>query len=120
MIADFVIDKMSAYVAGGMRPETAARSTIGELSAIFRGRHWSRDAAGVMRPTPPPENIAPEEAGAKCRAAVNEILKCCKENAGKGPPLNAETQINTFRAASGVEKKSSLEGLKNYVKRETA
>jgi hypothetical protein len=37
-----------------------------------------------MRPTPPPENIAPEEAGAKCRAAVNEILKHYKENAGKG------------------------------------
>jgi hypothetical protein len=63
MIADFVIDKMSAYVAGGMRPETAATSTCGELMAIYKGDHYSRDGAGQMGKTPPPENIALEEFG---------------------------------------------------------
>jgi hypothetical protein len=82
MIADFVVEKMSGYVAGGMAPESAARSTMGELSAIYRGRHYSRDTTGVMRLTPPPENIAPEKAGVKCKAAINEILNYCKENAG--------------------------------------
>jgi hypothetical protein len=109
MIADFGIDKMSGYVAGGMKPETAARSTIGELSAIYRGRHWSRDAAGVMRPTPPPENIAPEEAGVKCKAAINEILNYCKENAGKGLPLNAPA-AQERNPLSGFEKMAEYAG----------
>jgi hypothetical protein len=87
MITDFVIDKMSGYVAGGMAPVSAALSTMGELFAIYRGRHYSRDTTGVMRPTPPPENIAPEKAGGKCRTAINEILKYCKEN----PPLSRKT-----------------------------
>jgi hypothetical protein len=91
MITDFVIDKMSSYVIGGMTPESAARSTMGELSAIYRGRHWRRDAAGTMRPTPPPEDIALEKVGVKCRAAINEILNYYKENAGvEYPPRSLE------------------------------
>jgi hypothetical protein len=113
MIADFVIDKMSAYIAGGMRPETAARSTIRELSAIYRGRHWSRDAAGAMRPTPLPENIAPEEAGAICKAAINDILKNCKEN--------AETKKHTHSTAPEKEKNplSGFEKMAEYAGKET-
>jgi hypothetical protein len=109
-ITDFVIDKMSTYVAGGMRPETAARSTIGELSAIYWGRHWSRDTAGVMRPTPPPENIAPEEAGAKCKAAINEILKYCKENAETKKHTHSTAPKNEKNPSSGFEKMAEYAG----------
>jgi hypothetical protein len=44
-IAVFVTEKMSAYIAGGMKPETAARFTRGELGAIYKNDHWSRDTA---------------------------------------------------------------------------
>jgi hypothetical protein len=50
-IENFVIDKMSGYVVGGMKPETAAKFTRGELSAIYKGDHWGRDAAGKPQKT---------------------------------------------------------------------
>jgi hypothetical protein len=115
MIANFVVDKMSGYISGGMKPETAACFTYREMSAIYRGRRWSKNTAGTMRPTPPPENITMEEAGVKCRAAINEILKYCAENIKKVETYS--TQVNAPKSASGAEKKSGLEGLKNYVKR---
>ncbi|MDR2718612.1 MAG: hypothetical protein LBB89_11195 [Treponema sp.] len=57
---------MSSYISGGMRPETAARFARGELGAIYKGDHRSRDTSGAMRVTPPPENIPIEAARAKC------------------------------------------------------
>jgi hypothetical protein len=112
MISEFVIEKMNAYVAGGMALESAARSTIGELSAIYRGRHYSRDAAGVMQPTPPPENVAPEEAGAKCKAAINEILKYCKENAETKKHTHSTAPEKEKNPLSGFEKMAEFAGLK--------
>ena len=91
MIADFVMEKMSAYVVGGMKPATAARFAMGELSAIYRGSHYSRDAAGTMRPTPPPENITLDDAGAKCKAAIKEILNNGTQGkAPENPPVTQE------------------------------
>jgi hypothetical protein len=63
-----------------------------------------------MRPTPPPENIAPEEAGAKCRAAVNEILKGCKENAGKGYTHGTAPDNPATQEKSGFEKMAEYAG----------
>ena len=125
-IADFVLEKMSAYVAGGTAPETAAKFTRGELAAIYKGKHHSRDTSGAWRVTPPPEALGLDAAMAKCDEALMEILKICAERAGKGPPLNAET-IQAGSHGKAPEnaprvsmKKSGIEGLKNYVKGETA
>ncbi len=79
MIAAFVTERMSAYIAGGMRPETATRFTSGELGAIYRGNHYSRDASGAFRLTPVPEDIPIEMARAKCNEAIKEMLNYRKE-----------------------------------------
>jgi hypothetical protein len=105
MIADFVINSMNSYIAGGMKPETAARFTRGELAAIYKGDHYSRDNSGAMRPTPPPENLTPEATRIKCDEAIAEILK----TRTKAPEPAPREQ---------PAKKTGLEGLKNYVKRE--
>jgi hypothetical protein len=57
MIAVFIADKVSRYIAGGMKPETAARFTRGELLAIYRRNHYSPDKSGAFQITPLPENI---------------------------------------------------------------
>ena len=46
MIVDFVVEKMTAYIAGGMKPETAARFTTDELLAVYSGNHYSRERGG--------------------------------------------------------------------------
>jgi hypothetical protein len=73
-IEEFVIDKMSSYVAGGMKPENAARFTRGELLSIYRGDHYGRDVAGKPQKTPPPENLDLETAMRKCDTAIAEII----------------------------------------------
>jgi hypothetical protein len=57
-IEEFIVDKMSSYVSGGMAPDTAAKFTRGELSAIYKGDHWGRDATGKPQRTTPPEALA--------------------------------------------------------------
>ena len=69
-----------------MKPETAARFASGELGAIYRGRHYSRDNSGAMRPTPPPENVPIEAARAKRDEAIKEMLKCRAEDAKAKAP----------------------------------
>jgi hypothetical protein len=117
MIATFIADKMSGYIAGGMAPETAARFTKGELSAIYQGGHYSRDESGAMRLTPPPEDIPIEAARAKCDEAIKEILDYCA-GIGATPenpaPMGTVTKIEK---PSGAENRNGLEGLKNYVNR---
>jgi len=106
MITVFVVDKMSAYISGGMKPETAARFTIGELGAIYRGRHYSRDNSGVMRLTPPPEDIPIKAAKIKCNEAINEILDYCKKRNGKEEDKAPENMLSTQNkySLSGFEK----------------
>ena len=93
MIADFVIEKMNRYVAGGTSPRTAAQFTRGELGAIYKGKHHSRDGAGQWRVTPPPEALDIEKAMAKCDEAITAIWECCIEAARKvaqtDPPRTA-------------------------------
>ena len=132
MIAAFVIDKMSRYLNGGAEPETAAHHTRGELAAIYKGDHYSRDESGAMRATPPPESLDPETAMAKCDAMINELLKICEESAGKGAPLNVkpasakthgkapEAPSKAHETESGANKGNGLDGLKNYVRGKTA
>jgi len=79
MIADFVVDRMSSYIAGGTEPKTAAHFTRGELLAIYKGNHYSRDASGAMRVTPAPEALDIEAATKKVNAAIREILKACAD-----------------------------------------
>ena len=118
MIADFVVDKMSGYVAGGMKPETAAHFTRGELAAIYKGDHYSRDNSGAMRVTPPPEELDPETAMKICDEAITEILNYCAEerakaeSARKEPPLNTETKkAETPAKAPEAAPKPRYEGL---------
>jgi hypothetical protein len=113
MIADFAIDKMNSYITAGSRPETAAHFTRGELEAIYKGNHWSRDASGSMRKTLLPEALHVIPAMKKAEAAITEILKYCYETAGKGQPMNAEK--HTAPEIIHCIKKTGLEGLKNYV-----
>jgi hypothetical protein len=119
-IQEFVIDKMSSYVAGGMKPETAARFTRGELLSIYRGDHWSRDVVGKPQKTPPPEALDIETAMRKADAAIAEILDyCAKERAEKGQPLNAETHPAPDAKHTGTmsgARKTGLDGLKKYVR----
>jgi hypothetical protein len=74
-IAAFVAERMSSYIAGGMEPATAARFTRGELLAIYKGNHRSRNNSGTMQITPPPEVLDIETAMTKCDAAIMGILK---------------------------------------------
>jgi hypothetical protein len=91
-IAEFIAEKMSHYVSGGMRPEVAARFARGELGAIFRGNHYSRDDSGAMRPTLPPENIPIEAARAKCDEAIKKILGYCIEEAARKEQMYTESK----------------------------
>jgi hypothetical protein len=74
MISDFITDRMSSYISGGIRPENAARFARGELLAIFKGDHRSRDASWAFRVTAPPEAIDIETAMKKADAAILEII----------------------------------------------
>jgi hypothetical protein len=120
MIAAFIAEKMSAYISGGMRPETAARFVRGELGAIYKKNHYSRDESGAFRLTPPLEDMPIEAARAKCDEAIKEILGYC---AGRGEapenhaPMGTVTKIEK---PSGAGKRNGLEGLKNYVNRKPA
>jgi len=108
MIDDFIIERMADYLSGGMSAGSAARFTRGELLAIYKGDHRSRDTSGAFRVTPPPEAIYIEAAMRKADAALSEILEAVS-GAGKAPE-------NAPRAA----KKTGLEGLKNYARGKTA
>ena len=79
MIPAFIAERINAYIAGGIRPETAARFTSGELGAIYRGNHYSRGASGAFRVTPLPEDIPIEAARTKCNEAIKEMLNYRKE-----------------------------------------
>jgi len=105
MIAAFIAERMSAYIAGGMKPETAAQFAHGELAAIYKGDHYSRDASGAFRVTPPPEALGIEAAMRKADAALSEIMKASAENGAGQAPENAPRAV----------RKTGLEGLKNYV-----
>jgi hypothetical protein len=105
-IQEFVIDKMSSYVAGGATPETAARFTRGELLAIYKGNHWSRDATGKPQKTPPPENLDIETAMRKCDTAIADILKCHAETKAPEEPAKA-AQTNSLK---GFEKLADYGG----------
>ena len=74
MITAFITKRMSAYIAGGMRPEAAAHFTRGELEAIYKGDSWSRDNSGAMRVTPTPESLSIENAMKKADAAIAGII----------------------------------------------
>ena len=58
---------MAAYHAGGVPYSTAARFTLGELRACYRGEHWS---GGRRTRTP---DIPAAEAAAHAKYALTEI-----------------------------------------------
>jgi len=85
MICTFIDKRMASYVSGGMKPETAAHFTRGELGAIYRKQHYSRDGAGVMRLTPPPEKMNLETVMRKCDFAIKEAIKNLERRARHEP-----------------------------------
>jgi hypothetical protein len=111
-IADFVADKMSGYATGGMSAGTAADFIRGELSAIYRRQHHSRDASGAWQTTPLPEKLDPITAMKKCDEAITEILNYCAECSKEKIPA-----LETRNNPSVIEKKTGLEGLKNYARK---
>jgi len=75
-ISEFMADRTSAYIAGGMKPEAAAQNARKELLAIYKGEHYSRDASGAFRITPPPEALDIEAAMEKADAeALDMVIK---------------------------------------------
>jgi hypothetical protein len=115
MIAAFVSGTMNRYIAGGMKPETAARSTREELTAIYKGNHYYRDGVGGMRNTAPPEAMEIEKAMAKCDEAITKILRYCAESANKGPPLNTHGKApNLPWVQTGSAYKSGFEKMAEY------
>jgi hypothetical protein len=71
---------MSSYIAGGSSLQTAADFTRGELVAIYKGDHWSRDEYGAMRKTPLPEALNLTMVITKCNDAIKELLNNCTNN----------------------------------------
>ena len=102
MITDFVIDRMSSYIAGGARAETAATDTREELLAIYNGQHHSRDKSGAWRVTPPPEAVNLTTAMGKCNDAIKEIL----DNSAKiknETPVNTEMEKTLFTGSAAIK-----------------
>jgi len=116
MIAAFIADRMTSYLAGGMKPESTAQFTRRELLAIYTGDHRSRDTSGAFRVTSPPEALDIKAAMRKANAAIIGILKCCVEDA-KTRTQAPNSTPRDIDSPSGAGKKNGLEGLKNYVNR---
>jgi hypothetical protein len=113
MIVNFVIDKMSSYIVGGMCVENAAKFTLGELEAIYKGNHHSRDISGAWRITPPPEALPVISAMRKADTAIAEILKYCHETARKGLSLNRKTEMANTHTAPEIEPRRTREAALN-------
>ena len=122
MIGDFIIEKMAAYISGGMNPVTAAVFTRGELEAIYKGNHYSRDKSGAMRVTPLPEELDIIAAMKKADSGIMEILNYCDEQAKGEPKMNTKKKEAPKAAPEEPPraKKTGLEGLKNYTRKVTA
>ena len=108
MIADFVIEKMNRYIAGGTSPRTAAQFTRGELAAIYKGNHRSRAEAGQWRVTQPPEALDLEKAMVKCDEAIRVIWDTCIDAAMKGPQPGAnkvpENSRPVYRSSEAIKR----------------
>jgi len=99
-IANFVIEKMNSYIAGGMEPETAARLTRGELAAIYKGEHRSRNKSGIWIMTPPPEAMSIEAALVKCDVVLANIISR-KDPASTTATTNKPR--NEYKSSSGIK-----------------
>jgi hypothetical protein len=93
---------MIAYIAGGMRYETATKFTLGELEAIYKGNHRSRDASGAFCVTPPPEALGIVAAMKKADAVIAEIFKTSTGSGAGQAPKN--TPLTQGSSLSGFEK----------------
>jgi len=102
MIADFVRERMTAYLNAGQAPTTAAHFVRGELEAVYMGKHYSRDADGAFSATYAPEQITLAAAMYKADAVINVIIKAHNEKENK----------NASGASGASVKKTGLEGLK--------
>ncbi|MCL2252738.1 MAG: bifunctional DNA primase/polymerase [Treponema sp.] len=100
MIADFVYSRMNSYLNGGSTPESATHFTRGELEAIYRGNHHSRDTSGAMRKTPPLEAVDITTAMAKCNTAIKELLNSLAINE---TPVNTETNTTVFTRSAAIK-----------------
>jgi hypothetical protein len=116
MITAFIVEKMTAYISGGMTPETAARFTRGELEAIYQGKHHSRDSAGNMRLTPLPEAMDIDAAMVICDETLIDILEICTQSAEKGPTMDTETKtIETQGSAPENPTQQELSGFEKMI-----
>ena len=72
----------------------AAHFARGELLAIYRGEHHSRDKSGALRVTQPPEALGIENATVKCEKAIIDFMKQRAE-----PMQENKPQIKTDKPA---------------------
>jgi hypothetical protein len=116
-IAYFAIDKMSAYIAGGMKPETSAHYTRGEMLAIYKGEHRSRDTSGAWQATPPPEALGIEAAMKKCDEALAGILEYCAEAVKAKKPETRKAPEKPLQLTDLPKRYEGTAALTEYAKR---
>ena len=114
MIADFIIDQMSRYTAGGMSAKTAAHFTRGELLAMYKGDHYSRDTSGAFQKTTPPEALTLEAATKKADAIITELLKAAAEETQKITHNAADKREPSGKAPENTPKTAQSDNLKGF------
>ena len=102
MIIAFITEKMNHYIAGGMKPENAAQYARRELAAIYEGDHYSRDASGTLRVTPPPESLDLKTAMEKADAAIAGIIRQYPAPAGKPRNIYRSSDAIKRAIAAGI------------------
>jgi len=102
MIRAFIADRMTSYLAGGMKPESAARFTRGELLAIYKGDHRSRDTSGAFRVTPLPEALDIKAAMRKADAVIAEIISQYPASVEKPRSVYRSSDAIKYTIAAGI------------------
>jgi hypothetical protein len=116
-LISFVTKEMNAYLFGGMSAESTARFTRGELLAIYKGDHRSRDASLAFRVTPPPEALGIEAAMKKADVVILELGVDCEAVREKAATLYRKVIVKkgTPRKARYVNSPGRLSGNRSFL-----
>jgi hypothetical protein len=126
-IADFVTDRMTNYLAGGMSQATAQDFTRSELLSMYGGYNESKDDAGNWITTPPPEPMSREEAIKAVDVALAAYLSKVSPDAPESPiiaPNDQEHEITPAKPDTTAKlviprqpRRKALDALDEYIRR---